>query len=122
MGIASIRHFSRRPISAHIHLVTSQSRRLTRSPAARADSLEPRGALSWSERTWSHSVPTERTSPSARSTGASLPRGQLTEKLNLARRSDDQQGYLPTPPELAVIRTVRRRSWHSLLSTTQAMP
>src|SRR5215469_7173925 len=54
MGTASKRRLFRRQTSVQKHLVTSQSRRLTRLPAARADSLEPRGALSWSERTWSH--------------------------------------------------------------------
>jgi hypothetical protein len=38
------------------------------------------GALSWSARILSHPVPMERTSPSARSMGALLPRAQITEE------------------------------------------
>jgi len=116
MGIASIRHFSRRPISVQHRLVTSRSRKLTPLLAARADSPEPRGALSWSEHTWSHQVPTERTSPSARFTGALLPQAQLTESgLLRAERRCRAEVYILFPastgePAVAQQQAPRRRT------------
>src|SRR5215831_19421200 len=82
METASIRHSSRRLTSVHTHSVTLRSRRLTPLLVARVDSLEPRGALPWSARTLWHSVPMERTSPSAHSTGPLLPREQFTKSSN----------------------------------------
>src|SRR5215471_3846988 len=80
MGTESIRHLSRPPTSVHNHLATLRSPRLTQLLGARVDSLEPREALPWSARISSHSAPTERTSPSARSaTEASPLRAPLTD-------------------------------------------
>src|SRR5262245_50054062 len=94
MGIASNRLSSHWPTSVHDHWVTLQSRKLTPLPVARGDSLERREVLSWSEPTLSHSVPTERTSPSARSTGALLPPGKLAEQSSLARRAGPSKTQL----------------------------
>src|SRR5262245_530093 len=87
METTSIRHMSHRPTLVHDHLVTLRSRKLTALLVARVDSPAPRGALSWSEPTSSPSAPMERTSLSARSAGALLPRAQLTEPSSLARTS-----------------------------------
>src|SRR6266478_9414160 len=76
METASIRQLSDRLYPVMLSL---PSRKFTPLLVGRVDSRVPRGALPCTARTSWHPVPTERTSPSAHSTGPLLPLVQPTE-------------------------------------------
>ena len=102
METASIRQLSDRQNFRIYPAGSLKSRKLTPLLAGPVDSRKPRGALPWSSSTsWKpvvSPVASKRTTSSAHSTGPSLSRAQLAEKVNRAEKGCRVEEFGATSP------------------------